>query len=768
MTKHSKYRKFVRFIWVAFSAAIIGVVGVFGAGSAGLLGSMPDFRQLENPKTNLATQIISADNTVLGKFYFNDNRTPISYDEIPKSMIDALIATEDERFYSHSGIDFRGTARALFYLGSKGGGSTITQQLARQLFTGVRSRNKLEAVVQKIKEWVIAIRLERRYTKNEIIAMYLNIYDFNYNADGIRSASSIYFSKKPDQMSLSESAVLVGMLKNSSLYNPLRRPELVRERRNIVYQQMLRNQLIDPKEKDSLAALPIEVNFNPQSHREGIATYFRAYLQKFMRSWIANNPKEDGSSYNLYLDGLSIYTTIDSRLQTYAEQAVAAHMSALQKEFFRQNSGEFNPTAPFLEIKEDEIERIMEQAKRRSERWRKMKARGLDEASILASFEVPTEMKVFGWNGDIDTVMTPTDSIRYYKHFLRAGMMSMEPQSGHVKAWVGGINYRHFQFDHVMQGKRQIGSTFKPFVYATAIDQLKLSPCDSLPDGYYCVEPAKFGAHDAWCPKNSGDRYIGKRTLKNALANSVNTISARLIDKVGPRPVANLARNLGIRSNIPSVPAIALGSADLSVYEMVGAYSSFANKGIYVKPVLVTRIEDKNGTVIYQATPETKDVLSEESAYVTLKLLEGVTEAGSGIRLRHVGADKTNPIFRDIVTGYPYAFKNPIAGKTGTTQNQSDGWFIGMVPNLATGVWVGGEDRATHFETIAYGQGATMALPIWASYMQACYADSTLVVSQEPFEAPDFVSIPLDCDSLSLARQQKSFFKDEDLSDLGF
>lgn len=768
MTKNTKYRKFVRFIWIAFAAGTLGVAGIFGAASAGLLGTMPDFRQLENPKTNLATQIISADNTVLGKFYFNDNRTPISYDEIPSSMIDALIATEDERFYSHSGIDFKGTARALFYLGSKGGGSTITQQLARQLFTGVRSRNKLEAVIQKIKEWVIAIRLERRYTKSEIITMYLNIYDFNYNADGIRSASAIYFSKKPKEMSLSESAMLVGMLKNSSLYNPLRRPELVRERRNIVYQQMLRNNLIDQKEKDSLAALPIEVDFNPQSHREGIATYFRAYLQKFMRSWIANNPKEDGSSYNLYLDGLSIYTTIDSRLQTYAEQAVGAHMSTLQKEFFRQNSEAFNPTAPFLEIKDDEIERIMEQAKQRSERWRKMKARGIDEARILASFDEPTEMEVFGWNGDIDTVMTPTDSIRYYKHFLRAGMMSMEPQSGHVKAWVGGINYRHFQFDHVMQGKRQIGSTFKPFVYATAIDQLKLSPCDSLPDGYYCVEPAKFGAHDAWCPKNSGDRYIGKRTLKNALANSVNTISARLIDKVGPRPVANLARNLGVTSYIPSVPAIALGSADLSVYEMVGAYSSFANKGIYVKPVLVTRIEDKNGTVIYQATPETKDVLSEESAYVTLKLLEGVTEAGSGIRLRHVGADKTNPIFRDIVTGYPYAFENPIAGKTGTTQNQSDGWFIGMVPNLATGVWVGGEDRATHFETITYGQGATMALPIWASYMKACYADSTLTVSQEPFEAPAYVSIPLDCDSLSLARQQKSFFKDEDLSDLGF
>lgn len=487
-----------------------------------------------------------------------------------------------------------------------------------------------------------------------------------------------------------------------------------------------------------------------------------------MREWIANNPKEDGSLYNLYLDGLRIYTTIDSRLQTYAEEAVAAHMSNLQKEFFRQNTPKFNPKAPFLDVTTTELERIMEQAKRRSERWRKMKARGLDEETILANFEVPTSMEIFAWEGDIDTVMTPSDSIRYYKHFLRAGMMSMEPQTGHVKAWVGGINYRHFQFDHVMQGKRQIGSTFKPFVYASAIDQLKVSPCDSLPDGYYCVEPAKFGAHDAWCPKNSGDRYIGKRTLKNALANSVNTISARLIDKVGTRPVVNLVRNLGVSSPIPNVPAIALGSADLSVYEMVGAYATFANKGIYVKPVVVTRIEDKNGTVIYQTAPETKDVLSEESAYVTLKLLEGVTEAGSGIRLRHRGADKTNPIFRDVVTGYPYEFNNPIAGKTGTTQNQSDGWFIGMVPNLATGVWVGGEDRSTHFETIAYGQGATMALPIWANYMKSCYADSTLVISKDAFAAPEYVSIPLDCDSLSVVRQQKSFFEDEDLSDLGF
>ena len=767
MSRKKGYGRFKRLIWVAFGSITFGIIAIFGAASLGLLGPMPDFRQLENPKTNLATQIISADDTVLGKFYFNDNRTPISFREIPTAMIEALVATEDERFYSHSGIDFRGTARAVFYLGKKGGASTITQQLARQLFVGVRSQNTFQAIVQKIKEWVIAIRLERRYTKNEIITMYLNIYDFNYNADGLRSASSIYFSKKPIELDLSEAAMLVGMLKNSSLYNPLRRPEMVRSRRNIVYQQMLRNKLITEEQRDSLAALPITLDFNPQSHREGIATYFRAYLQQFMRSWISEHPKEDGTFYNLYLDGLRIYTTIDSRLQTYAEDAVTAHMSNLQKEFFRQNVPEYNDIAPFLDVEKEDVENIMQQAKRRSERWRKMKALGHDEETILASFEKPTQMEVFGWNGDIDTIMTPTDSISYYKHFLRAGMMSMEPQTGHVKAWVGGINYRHFQFDHVMQGKRQIGSTFKPFVYASAIDQLKVSPCDSLPDGYYCVEPAKFGAHDAWCPKNSGDRYIGKRTLKNALANSVNTISARLIDKVGTRPVVNLVRNLGVSSPIPNVPAIALGSADLSVYEMVGAYSSFANKGIYVKPVVVTRIEDKNGTVIYQTAPETKDVLSEESAYVTLKLLEGVTESGSGVRLRHRGAEKTNPIFRDLVTGYPYEFDNPIAGKTGTTQNQSDGWFIGMVPNLATGVWVGGEDRSIHFETIAYGQGATMALPIWANYMKACYADSTLVVSKDEFMAPDVVSIPLDCDSLSVARQQKSFFEDEDLRALG-
>ena len=761
------YRRSLKLFWIVFSIGILSFVSIFLAAGFGLLGKMPEFRQLENPKTNLATQIFSADNKVIGKFYYNDNRTPLYYEEIPKNLIDALIATEDERFYDHSGIDLRSTLRAVVYLGEKGGASTVSQQLARQLFTGVRSRNTLDAVIQKIKEWVIAVQLERRYAKKEILTMYLNLYDFNYNADGLRSAANIYFSKEPSELLLEESAMLVGMLKNSSLYNPIRRPELVTSRRNIVFQQMFRNEMLTQKEVDSLQQLPLQIQFNPQSHREGLATYFRAYLRQFMLNWIQDNPKPDGEKYNLYLDGLTIYTTLDSKMQTYAENAVKEHMSNLQDAFFEQNTPKWNPTAPFLDLTEKEVERLMGQAMMRSERWRKMKLAGKTEDEIKASFEQKTAMRIFSWKGEIDTVMRPIDSIRHYKHFLRSGMMSMNPQTGHVKAWVGGINYKHFQFDHVFQGKRQIGSTFKPFVYASAIDQLKLSPCDSFPDGFYCVEARKFGAHEAWCPKNSGDRYTGMRTLKNALANSVNTISARLIDKVGPGPVSKLAADLGISSKIPNVPSIALGTADLSVYEMVAAYGAFANQGIYVKPVMVTRIEDKNGTVLFEATPETRDVLSEESAYVTVKLLEGVTESGSGIRLRHRGAEENNPYFGTVVTGYPYEFQNPIAGKTGTTQNQSDGWFIGMVPNLVTGVWVGGEDRATHFNSIAYGQGATMALPIWALYMKKLYEDPLLEVSIDSFPAPERVSIPLDCELLAKLRSQNNTDDAVDLDDLG-
>ena len=765
--KNRTYRRDVKLFWIVFSVGVFSFISIFLAAGLRLLGKMPEFRQLENPKTNLATQVYSSDNKVIGKFYYNDNRTPLYYEEIPKNLIDALIATEDERFYSHSGIDLRSTLRAVVYLGEKGGASTVSQQLARQLFTGVRSRNTLDAVIQKIKEWVIAVQLERRYSKKEIITMYLNLYDFNYNADGLRSAANIYFSKEPSDLLMEESAMLVGMLKNSSLYNPIRRPELVISRRNIVFQQMLRNDMLKQEEVDSLQQLPLNIQFNPQSHREGLATYFRAYLRQFMLNWIQDNPKADGEKYNLYLDGLTIYTTLDSRMQTYAENAVKEHMSNLQDAFFEQNTPKWNPTAPFLGLTEKEVERLMDQAMRRSERWRKMKLAGKTEVDIKASFSQETAMKIFSWKGEIDTVMRPIDSIRHYKHFLRSGMMSMDPQTGHVKAWVGGINYKHFQFDHVFQGKRQIGSTFKPFVYASAIDQLKLSPCDSFPDGFYCVEAKKFGAHEAWCPKNSGDRYTGMRTLKNALANSVNTISARLIDKVGPGPISKLAADLGISSKIPSVPSIALGTADLSVYEMVAAYGAFANQGIYVKPVMVTRIEDKNGTVLFEATPETRDVLSAESAYVTVKLLEGVTESGSGIRLRHRGAEENNPYFGTVVTGYPYEFQNPIAGKTGTTQNQSDGWFIGMVPNLVTGVWVGGEDRATHFNSIAYGQGATMALPIWAMYMKKLYEDPLFEISLDSFPAPKKVSIPLDCELLAKLRRQNTVDDAIDLEDLG-
>ena len=736
--------------------------GVFYLASIGKFGEMPDFRQLENPKTNFASEIISSDNQILGKYYFNDNRTPVDYDEINVETVNALIATEDERFYSHPGIDLKATVRAIVFLNTRGGASTISQQLARQLFVGVRSRNILQAIGQKIKEWVIAVELEKQYTKEEIITMYLNIYDFGYYGDGIKSASNIYFSKEPIDLNIEESAMLVGMLQNSSLYDPIRRPEITKKRRDLVLMQMAKNNYISEKDKDSLQSLPLELNYTPQSHRQGLATYFRSYLRGFMKDWTENNLKKDGSKYNLYVDGLKIYTTINSKMQRYAEESVKEHMINLQKEFFIQN--DTVSSAPFTDLEEDQEEAIMKRAMRRSERWRKSKLAGKTNDEIEESFNVPTNMNVFTWDGDVDTLMSPIDSIRYYKHFLRAGMMSMNPKNGHVMAWVGGIDYRNFQYDHVMLSKRQIGSTFKPFLYATAIDQLKLSPCDMLPDLIHCIEPYKYGNPEPWCPTNSSDKYGGMRTLSNALANSKNTISAQLIDKVGPRPVANLARNLGVSSNIPNVPAIALGTPDLSVYEMVGAYGAFANKGIYVKPIMVTKIEDKNGTIVYQSKPETRDVLSEESSYVTLKLLEGVTKFGSGARLRHdIPEDERNYVYKNVVTGYPYKFDNAIAGKTGTTQNQSDGWFIGMVPNLVTGVWVGGEDRSVHFKEIAYGQGATMSLPIWGLFMKKCYEDEELQVSKEDFEEPEVLSIELDCSKVLPAESESD---ESDINDL--
>lgn len=770
----SGFFKYIKWFWILIVSGIALFALLFLSASWGLFGELPPYEYLENPQTNLASQIVSSDGDLLGKFYLDDNRTDVNYEELPENLVNTLIASEDIRFRDHSGIDARGTLRAAFYLGKRGGASTITQQLARQLFVGVRSRNKFETIQQKVKEWVLAIRLERSYTKEEIIAMYLNIYDFGNNADGIRSASRIYFGKEPKNLKIEESAMLVGMLQNSSLFNPMRREELTLKKRNIVLGQLARYDYITETEKDSLQGLKMDINFNPESHREGLATYFRMYLQRFMKGWIANNPKParegERDRYNLYLDGLKIYTTIDSRMQQNAEEAVSQHMERLQTEFFVQNTKERNPTAPFLDLTTEETDRIMERAIKTSERWRKMKDAGKSEKEIRESFTKKTEMTVFDWKSDTrekDTVFTPMDSIRYYKTFLRASMMSMEPQSGHVKAWVGGVDYKHFQYDNVIQGSRQAGSTFKPFVYAAAIDQLRLSPCETLPDTQYCIEAGKHGNMEPWCPRNSDFKYSGKdMTLKYALANSVNTVTAQLIDKVGPKSVVSIVKNLGFTREILPVPAIALGTEQVNVYEMVGAYGAFANQGVYVKPVMVTRIEDKNGTVLYEYVPETKDVLSKEVSYAMIDLMKGVTQGGSGTRLRH-SYNKNNSVYKEVITGYPYELTNPIAGKTGTTQNNSDGWFMGMVPNLVTGVWVGGEERATHFKTITYGQGATMALPIWGLYMKKNYANKELGISKEDFEKPANMSIETDCAKFNEGLR-KDIDLEEDLEDLDF
>ncbi|MBQ0786331.1 MAG: transglycosylase domain-containing protein [Oceanihabitans sp.] len=769
------FTKYVRLFWKLFLGGVLAFILLFVLTS--MFGDLPDHTILENPKTNLATEIISSDGKTLGKFYFNDNRTPVSYDELPQHLVDALIATEDARFHEHSGIDARGTLRAIVKLGKGGGASTISQQLAKQLFHGEGSKNTIARILQKAKEWIIAIRLERQYTKEEIIAQYFNIYDFGNNGDGIRSASRIYFGKEPMELDIKESAMLVGMFKNSSLYNPRpeRNPVGVRNRRNVVLAQMEKYDFINEKLKDSLQKLDLGLRYSPESHREGTATYFREYLRAFMKDWTneKGNRKPDGTKYNINSDGLKVYTTIDSRMQLYAEDAVGKHMPRLQAEFFHQNTPKRNPTAPFLDLTRGAVDSLLQNAMSRGERWRILKKEGKSEKEIRASFDKPTKMTVFSWKdgkaSEVDTIMKPIDSMRYYKSFLHTGMMSMNPQTGHVKAWVGGINYKYFQYDHVKQGKRQVGSTFKPFIYATAIDQLHLSPCDELPNTQITIEANKFGNPEPWTPRNSDNKYGGTRTLKNALANSINTITARLMDKVGPQPVVDLVKKLGVESEVLPVPSIALGTPDLSVYEMVGAYSAFANQGVYTKPVMVTHIEDKNGTILYQFTPESRDVLSEEVAYVTVNLMQGVTQSGSGARLRTRGADAYRKDYKEIITGYPYEFKNPIAGKTGTTQNQSDGWFMGMVPNLVTGVWVGAEDRAAHFASITYGQGAAMALPIWGMYMRSCYENEELEISKGDFERPKNLSIAVDCDNYKQNKDANSDAPGEDVpEDLDF
>ena len=727
-----------KLFWKYFFYGLGGIALFFLFASWGLLGSMPSFEDLENPDSNLATEIISADGVVIGK-YFEKNRSQLKYSDLPKNLVQALVATEDARFYEHSGIDGRGTLRAILSFGTSGGASTLTQQLAKQLFHGEGSKFLPFRIIQKAKEWIIAIRLERQYTKNEIIAMYCNVYDFGNNSVGVNSAAKTYFSKEPKDLTITESAVLVGMFKNSGLYNPVKNIEGVTNRRNVVFKQMEKAEIITEAQKLQLQRLPIKLNFKLESHKDGTATYFREYLREYMKKWVEENKKPDGSDYNIYKDGLRIYTTIDSRMQLYAEEAVEAHMANLQEEFFEQ--AKENKNAPFVNISQAETDRILKKAMKASARWNIMESNDKSEEEIIASFKQKTKMKVFTWKGERDTIMTPLDSIRYYKHFLQSGLMAMEPQTGNIKAWVGGINYKYFQYDHVGQGARQVGSTFKPFVYATAIEQLGMSPCDSILDGPFMIRKGEHNVTEDWEPRNSDNKYRGMVTLKRALANSINTVSAKLIDKTGPEAVVELTHKLGVTSEIPAQPSIALGAVEITVQDMVAAYSTFANQGVYVKPQFLRKIEDKSGVVLYEPVPESHDVLNKDIAFAVIKLLEGVTEGGSGERLRTEGGGNGDNRW----TGYPYMFKNPIAGKTGTTQNQSDGWFMGMVPNLVTGVWVGCEDRSARFRSLTYGQGATAALPVWGYFMKKCYEDETLNVSKEDFDRPANLGIKVDC-----------------------
>jgi len=743
--KKRNYRKQIIWTAVVLTGPVWGLSILLSLTNMGVFGELPNIAQIANPDTKLATEIITEGGETLGTF-FRENRTAATFDELSPWLGKALVSTEDERFYSHSGVDAKALARAVVYLGSKGGGSTITQQLAKMQYNEP-ARNLVERIGQKLGEWIIAVQLERLYTKDEIIALYLNQLDFLYQAVGINSAARVYFNKKPIDLTIEEAAVFIAMAKNPSLYNPKRYPERTKQRRDQVFVQMVKNGMLTVAEKDTLQHIPLQLEFRPQSHTAGLAPYFREYLRGYMKEWIKDYEKRTGRELDLYSGGLKIYTTINAEMQQNAEEAVQEHLGNFQRVFdIIKEDRKYGPFY-FDEDPAGNVKRIVDRAMKNTQRYRGMKRRGASQDSIQKAFTTPIPMTLFTWNGDKDTVLSPRDSIMYYKGLYQVGMMSVEPQSGHVKAWVGGNDYQYFKYDHVKQGKRQVGSTFKPFVYASAILEKNYSPCLQVPNAKICIEKGEFGLLEDWCPSNSDGKYGGTKSLKHALANSMNTVTTFLMKQVGPRPVINLARRMGISGHIPEVPSIALGTVDLSVYEMVGSYTTFANKGRYVQPIMVTRIEDKNGVVLEEFTPEMRQVMSDRDAYVILKLLMGVTEDGTGIRLRH---DLGKNFYRNnIVTGYPYKFTNEIAGKTGTTQNNSDGWFMGAVPNLITGVWTGCEDRAAHmgggFGTY-YGQGATAALPIWAVYMKKNYANPDLGISASPFERPKgALGIDVDC-----------------------
>lgn len=756
--------------WITWLSVLVFFILFFTAISWGLLGFMPSFEELENPNSNLASEIISADQELLGKYYI-ENRSNIYYTQLSPNLVNAIIATEDARFEKHSGIDVRALFRVTFGIltrNNKGGGSTLTQQLAKNLFPRKLNRNFFETVFIKLKEWVVAIKLERNYTKEEIIAMYFNTVDFGSNSFGIKSAAKTFYNKEPKDLSIEESAMLVGMLKAPTWFSPVRNPERALKRREVVLKQMEKYDYITEAQYDSIRVIPLDMsNFKQQDHTTGSATYFREYLRIALNAkkpnrknyidkkifaedslqwknnpiygWIEKNTKPDGTKYNLYKDGLRIYTTINSRMQRYAEEAVAEHMAKdLQPAFFKHWQG--REEAPFdfpRSMIKEEARKLMTSSVKRSERYRKMKAAGMPEDSIMISFNTKTPMKVFTWQGERDTVMTPWDSIRYCKFFLQAGLMSVEPQTGFVRAYVGGINYSHFQYDHVKMAKRQVGSTFKPFVYTLAMQEGDLSPCSKIANIQYTIDLPEGGR---WVPKNSNNYRQGEMvTLKEALANSINWISAFLIKRYSPMAVIKIARKMGVTSPIDPVPSIALGATDLTLYEMAGAMNTFAARGVYTEPLFITRIEDKNGNVLARFIPRQEETMSEETAFLMLELMKGVVESGTGMRLRN-----------------RYGFNNPIAGKTGTTQNNSDGWFMGLTPDLVTGVWVGGEDRSVRFRSTALGQGANMALPIWALYMKRIYNDPKLQVSTGDFERPaNPLSVETNCGKYE-AEQNKS------------
>ncbi|MDY0098552.1 MAG: transglycosylase domain-containing protein [Bacteroidales bacterium] len=761
-------RKYLIWFWSLFTLPFIFIIVLFVLISLEKLGRMPSFSELENPEYNLAAEVYSEDAVLLGKISI-ENRTWTEYQDLSPYLVQALIATEDIRFLRHSGIDIRGLGRAAvrtILLGQNtGGGSTITQQLAKQLYPRDTARvsafsRQVRLFVSKFKEWQTAVKLERAYTKEEIIAMYLNKFDFSYNAVGIRSAAKVYFNTTPDSLNIQQAAVLTGMLKASTRYNPVRNPNLMLQRRNVVISQMGKYGYLDDHVADSVKLLPIELDFSLEDHNSGLATYLREYIRNIMRrpepdrskyaressyedalwewqnnplyGWCSKNHKPDGSNYDIYKDGLKIYTTINSRMQQYAEEAVREHLSGeLQPDFYRRAKGFRNP--PYSnDLTKKEVDELLMRSVKESDRYYIMRARGVPEDSIMLAFNTPVRMKVFSWKGERDTVMTPYDSVRYYKFFIRSSIVVEDPHNGHVKAYVGGPDFRYFKWDAVTQQRKQVGSTIKPFLYTVAM-QNGYSPChevENIPRSFVVPNDSI-----PWTPRSSGPKqYHGKMvTLKWGLAQSENYISAWLMEQFRPAAVTELMKKMGIRSFIDPVPSIFLGTSDIKLEEMVGAYGTFANKGVYTRPMYVTRIEDKNGNTISKFTPIIEEVLSEDQAYLMLDLLQGVVQSGSGIRMRRE----------------PYMLLNQIGGKTGTTQNHSNGWFMGITPNLVGGVWSGWEDQAIHFETLGEGQGAQMALPIFAIFLKKVYSDPQFgIMESDVFERPANFNIDLNCEQV--------------------